>query len=174
MRLLTKFVKTLGRFKKPRNAYVIYEWSRRKRAPLEAAATSLQAMLAKHRIDTNVLKTRSQIRPEVPKINAPSMLTPSQRKGQRYQGSRRPGGLTTQNQRPLPQNFYTNSDIFPQFNKPASSETGNGNTQVASEKQDSGFEVEPKTTSFRETAVIALKLSQSIMTLYKTVSPYFN
>ena len=106
-----------------------------------------------------------------------SLLTLS---SQRYNQGRRPGGITTQNQRPLPQNFYTNSDIFPQFNKPSdSSEAGvNSQSQVASEKQDlggSGSGLEPKTTtSFRETAIIALKLSQSIMNLYKTVSPYLD
>ena len=65
------------------------------------------------------------------------------------------------------------------FNKPDSSEKI-GSQQVASAnaKQDLGVgpltaTIEPKTTSFRETAIIALKLSQSIMNLYKTVSPYF-
>jgi len=124
-------------------------------------------MLSKHRIDTNVLKTRSQIRPVTPKVQ--QILTPSQHQGQRYQQSR-PSGIRTQNQRPLPEKFYTNSEIFPQFNKKAGESSPE--SQVASEKQDLG-EPEPKKTSFRETAIIALKLSQSIMNLYKTVSPYF-
>jgi len=127
-------------------------------------------MLAQHKIDTNVLKTRSQIRPVTPKISTP-ILTPNHRQGQRYQQTR-PQGIRTQNQRPLPQNFYTNSDIFPQFNKPDAENSAESQAQVASEKQDLGGP-EPKTTSFRETAIIALKLSQSIMNLYKTVSPYF-
>ena len=81
--------------------------------------------------------------------------------------------MITQNQRPLPERFYTNSDIFPQFNKKAGESSAESQSQVASEKQDLG-DAESKTTSFRETAIIALKLSQSIMNLYKTVSPYFN
>ena len=118
------------------------------------------------------------MRPALPKINAASILTPTH-KGQRPIQDPRLPGIRTQNQRPLPDNFYTNSEIFPMFNKPDSTSSDRiGSQQVASAnaKQDLGVgppEVEPKTTSFRETAIIALKLSQSIMNLYKTVSPYF-
>ena len=132
-----------------------------------------------HRIDTNVLKTRSQMRPAMPKINSGSILTPTHKgQRQRIQDDPRLPGIRTQNQRPLPDNFYTNSEIFPMFNNKPDSTDRIGSQQVASAnaKQDLGVgppEVEPKTTSFRETAIIALKLSQSIMNLYKTVSPYF-
>lgn len=142
---------------------------RQKRAPTEA--TSLQSMLAHHRIDLNVLKTSSQIRPATPKLSSPEILTPIQRR--HYQDlDRSPAGIRTQNQRPLPDKFYTNSDIFPQFSRPPSSSDTNSK-QVISERFDLG-EPEPKKTSFRDTAIIALKLSQSIMNLYKTVSPYFS
>lgn len=137
---------------------------RRKRAPAEA--TSLQAMLAQHKIDTNVLKTRSQLQPALPKYNYEAILTPQNNPGYQQQ---RFTGIRAQNQKPLPENFYTNSDIFPQFNGP--SPTEDTPQQVISERQDLG-DPEPKKTSFRETAIIALKLSQSIMNLYKTVAPY--
>merc|ERR1719412_855774 len=112
------------------------------------------------------------MRPALPKINAGSILTPTH-KGQRPIQDPRLPGIRTQNQRPLPENFYTNSEIFPQFNKKAGQSSTDSHSQVATEKQDFG-EPQSKKTSFRETAIIALKLSQSIMNLYKTVSPYFN
>ena len=136
-----------------------------KRAPAEA--TSLQSLLSHHKIDTNVLKTRAQIAQPQPRPLSSQILTPTT--GSDYY--RRPvvhSGIRTENQRPLPENFYTNSDIFPQFSTQKQDQLA---AKQVIEKQDLG-PARPK-TSFRETAIIALKLSQSILNLYKTVSPYF-
>ena len=150
--------------------------NRRKRAPNEA--TSLQSLLHAHRIDTNVLKTRSQFRPAIPKPVS-QILTPPrnvfqdrrQDQGSFYQKT----GIRTQSQRPLPDKFYTNSDIFPQFDEDGGYINSGTQTQVVIEKQDlGGFEPESKQTSFKDTAIIALKLSQSIVNLYKTLSPYIS
>lgn len=152
-----------------------------KRAPAEigagGGATSLQSLLSHHKIDTNVLKTRAQIaQPQPRRPLTAQILTPTS--GSASGHYRRPqppigqknSGIRTENQRPLPENFYTNSDIFPQFSK---KNKVNFNANQVIEKQDLGpIEAKPK-TSFRDTAIIALKLSQSILNLYKTVSPYF-
>lgn len=146
--------------------------NRRKRAPTEAS--SLQALLAHHKIDTNVLKTQAQFRPATPKLT-PTILTPQQQRFY-HRGQVESGpisGIRSHNQRPLPDSFYTNSDIFPQFHRPPGSPNDSSSQVQATEKQDFG-EPEAKTTSFRDTAIIALKLSQSIMNLYKTVSPYIH
>lgn len=84
----------------------------------------------------------------------------------------RQSGLRTEHQRPLPDKFYTNSDadIFP--DRVLHPEKYQNNQQQVNERQDFGVPEQRKTTSFRETAIIALKLSQSIMNLYETVSPY--
>ena len=148
-----------------------------KRAPAEIAPTSLQSLLSHHKIDTNVLKTRAQIaQPQPRPLSSGQILTPT---GQgSYRRPSRPllnNGIRTENQRPLPENFYTNSDIFPQFSATKKNHFNSNHNQVI-EKQDLGpvaVASKPK-TSFRETAIIALKLSQSILNLYKTVSPYFS
>ena len=84
----------------------------------------------------------------------------------------RQSGLRTEHQRPLPDKFYTNSDadIFP--DRVLHPEKYQNNQQQVNKRQDLGVPEQRKTTSFRETAIIALKLSQSIMNLYETVSPY--
>ena len=84
----------------------------------------------------------------------------------------RQSGLRTEHQRPLPDKFYTNSDadIFP--DRVLHPEKYQTNQQQVNKRQDLGVPEQRKTTSFRETAIIALKLSQSIMNLYETVSPY--
>ena len=141
-----------------------------KRAPSEA--TSLQSLLSHHKIDTNVLKTRAQIAQPQPRPISNQILTPN---GNRFRHRRPalqpPSGIRTENQRPLPDNFYTNSDIFPQFS--ATNEEQVEPKQVI-EKQDFGIDDQRPKTSFRETAIIALKLSQSVLNLYKTVAPYFS
>ena len=147
-----------------------------KRAPAEiGGATSLQSLLSHHKIDTNVLKTRAQIAQPQPRPLTAQILTPTGGASGYYRRPQPPigqknSGIRTDSQRPLPENFYTNSDIFPQFSK-KNKVAFNANQVI--EKQDLGpIEAKPK-TSFRETAIIALKLSQSILNLYKTVSPYF-
>ena len=138
-----------------------------KRAPAEA--TSLQSLLSHHKIDTNVLKTRAQIAQPQPRPISNQILTPSGNNFRHRRPLQTPSGIRTENQRPLPDNFYTNSDIFPQFSVKNREQV---EPKQVIEKQDLG-EARPK-TSFRETAIIALKLSQSILNLYKTVSPYFS
>ena len=76
------------------------------------------------------------------------------------------------NHRPLPDKFYTNSDIFP--DRVLHPEKYREPQNQVNQRQDLGEPEQRRPTSFRETAIIALKLSQSIMNLYKTVSPYLN
>jgi hypothetical protein len=130
-------------------------------------------MLAHHKIDTHVLKTQPRLGQPLTSQTLGSsgvMLTP-QRYGQgghqQYYHKAHPG-IRTGSQRPLPDKFYTNSDIFP----PELFEEDQGPPDQVREKQDTG-ETLIGTTSFQDTAVIALKFSQSLLTFYKTVSPYF-
>jgi len=152
------------------------EFARRKRTPQEPS--SLQALLANHRIDTNVLKTRAQLRQPA---QLSTILTPN-RDSRPYH---RQSGLRTENQRPLPDKFYTNSDIFPDRvlhpEKYVETQKQVNSHQRLSERQDLGdpspFSAPQnlaKTTSFRDTAIIALQLSEKVMNLYKTLSPYLS
>ena len=121
----------------------------------------------------NMLKTGMSIGQAAPAPSTP-ILTPNPSAYQKYY--HRPAtGLRTESQRPLPDSFYTNSDIFPQSQLERRPEAAPplkvNNARV---DLDEGQLVEKKTVSFQDTAIIALKLSQSILNLYKTVSPYLN
>ena len=175
------------------------EFARRKRTPQEPS--SLQALLANHRIDTNVLKTRAQLRQPA---QLSTILTPNRdsrlalwffslSRNQyfhevsiiTFRPYHRQSGLRTENQRPLPDKFYTNSDIFPDRvlhpEKYVETQKQVNSHQRLSERQDLGdpspFSAPQnlaKTTSFRDTAIIALQLSEKVMNLYKTLSPYLS
>ena len=150
------------------------DMARSKRTPDEVAS-SLQSMLAHHRIETNVLKTRAHIDQVRPNPNREFILTPSHQHSQQHQSRfqhRAKFGMKTNNHNNLPEKFFTNSDIFPHVGGNQADAQQQPQQVNINKRQDPG-EDKPK-TSFRETAIIALKLSQSILNLYKTVSPYLH